>query len=409
MPLAYLSNFLPNLTETFIYREVFQLRNRGVPVLTYSLRRPGPDYCAEEAAPIYSETYYLLPVKTSVLLRSHLRFLFHTPFIYAATLWKMVAGTHLRGRDRVRSFMHFGEGVVLACRMRADGITHIHAHFASQSASVARVVHLLTGISYSFTGHAHDIWHDRLLLPEKLREAEFVVTCSRMGRQYLVAETSEDVSEKVHVVYHGLDVDSFPFCGNGEGRETNLILSVGRLTPQKGFPDLIRACAIIRDRGVKFRCVIIGQGTDREQLQKLIESEGLLSRVMLQGAVHQEEMKEYYRRAWVFALPCVDTPDGNRDGIPNVLMEAMAMGLPVVTTANSGQPELIRNGTHGLLVRTHSPADLADAIVRLCEDEALRGRITVEARKRMEETFDSRKTIEPLLGLFNGYVRQHRA
>ncbi len=404
MSLAYLSNYLPSLTETFIYREIFQLRAGGVDVRTYSLRRPDGPYFAEEAAAISRDTCYLLPVKASVLLKSHLAFLLRSPLSYAAALWKMLTGTHLCRRDRLRSLMHFGEGVALAHRMLADGITHIHAHFASQSASVARVVHLLTGIPYSFTGHAHDIWHDRLLLPEKLREAKFVVTCSQMGKRHLTGQASDDVSEKVHVVYHGLDVRRFPFCGNGEGRERNLILSVGRLTPQKGFPDLIEACALIRSRGVMFKCVIIGQGADREQLQRLIDSEGLSEHVTLQGAVAQEQMKDYYRRAWVFALPCVDTPDGNRDGIPNVLMEAMAMGVPVVTTGNSGQPELIRNGIDGLLVRTHAPADLADAIISLCTDEALRRRVTAEARKRMEEVFDSRKTIEPLLDLFRAHV-----
>ncbi len=404
MALAYLSHVLPNLTETFIYREIFQIRERGFDVRTYSLRRPEPSYVAEEARPIYVTTWYLLPVGMSALVASHCSFIFRGPVEYARTLWRMVGGTHSRPRDRLRSLTHFGEGVVLARRMQHDGITHIHAHFASQAASVARVVHLLTGIPYSFTGHAHDIWHDRILLPEKIEEARFVATCSQMGKRYLVSQAPAGASEKIRVVYHGLDVQAFPYIANGEGRGKDLILSVGRLTPQKGFPDLIKACAILKSRAVRFRCIIIGRGEDKEQLQGLIESAGLAGLVTLQGAVAQERIREYYRRAWVFALPCVDTADGNRDGIPNVLMEAMAMGLPVVTTTNSGQPELIRDGVDGLLVPAHSPLVLAEAIARLFDDGELRERIRTAARRRMEDAFDCRKTIEPLVDLFRAHV-----
>ncbi len=404
MSLAYLSNVLPNLTETFIYGEVFRVRERGFDVRTYSLRRPAAIYFAEEARPIYATTWYLLPVGLSAFVKSHCSFMLHAPLRYLRAFAKMMTGTHNRPKDRFRSLMHFAEGVVLARKMQEDGVEHIHAHFASQATSVARVVHLLTGIPYSFTGHAHDIWHDRILLPEKLHEARFVATCSQMGRRHLLSQAQSDVSAKVHVVYHGLDVDKFPYLPNGEGREKNFILSVGRLTAQKGFPDLIKACAILKGRGIEFTCTIIGQGEDKESLQALIESEGVAGLVVLAGAVGQEKIKEYYRRAWVFALACVDTADGNRDGIPNVLMEAMAIGVPVVTTANSGQPELIRDGRDGLLVPSHSPAILADAIGTLFDDVHLRKRVRTEARKRIEDSFDCRKTIEPLIDLFHMLV-----
>ncbi len=138
MALAYLSHVLPNLTETFIYREIFEVRDRGFEVRTYSLRRPEPAYVAEEARPIYTTTWYLLPVGVAALLASHCSFIFRAPFRYARTLWKMLGGTHSRPKDRIRSLTHFGEGVVLARRMQHDGITHVHAHFASQATSVAR-------------------------------------------------------------------------------------------------------------------------------------------------------------------------------------------------------------------------------------------------------------------------------
>lgn len=403
MSLAYLCNYFPSLTETFIYREVIELARRGIGVSIYSLRRPAPSGISEECRALYKATFYLLPVPVRWLAGSHLRFFLRAPVKYAAALWKMLTGSHVRTKDHVRSLMHFGEGVPLAERMLADGVSHIHAHFASQSASVARVVHLLTGIPYSFTGHAHDVWQDRLLLPEKLAEATFVVTCSDVARRSLLAESSRDVSSKVHLVYHGLDVDNFPYC-KGVKRERNLILAVGRLTRIKGYSDLIKACAVLKSRAFPFRCVIVGEGEDRRELEGLIEAKELTGRVILKGALPQEETRAYYGRAWVFVLPSVDSLDGNRDGIPNVLMEAMASGVPVITTTNSGQPELIRDGLDGLLVRPRSPAQLAEAVMAVCSSDALRERLARAARKRIVEDFDNRKTIDPLVRLFRDFV-----
>ncbi len=320
----------------------------------------------------------------------------------------MLAGTHACAKDRLRSLMHFGEGVPLAQQMLRDGVGHIHAHFASQSASVARVVHLLTRIPYSFTGHAHDIWQDRLLMPEKLAEAAFVVTCSDNARRSLLAESPRDAPAKVHLVYHGLDVDNFPYC-NGDEREKNLILSIGRLTQTKGFPDLIAACGLLAARGFPFRCVIVGEGEERTRLEAMIEESGLSGKVSLAGALRQEEIRAYYRRAWVFALPCVDAADGNRDGIPNVLMEAMASGVPVIATANSGQAELIRHGTDGLLVPVHSPDRLAEALAAVCSNDALRERLSAAGRDKIVNSFDNRKTIEPLICLFREWVFREAA
>jgi glycosyltransferase involved in cell wall biosynthesis len=404
MQLAYLSNFFPSLTETFIYREVMEIRRRGIDVRTYSLRSPDSSWMSGEAAELKAATDYLLPVNVTNLIRCHAAFLFRSPTRYLSCLWKMVTPPHRSMKDRTRSLMHFGEGAVLAERMVRHGITHIHAHYASQSASVARVVHLLTGIPYSFTGHAHDIWHDRLLIPQKLEEALFVATCSRFGREWLMKQAYRDVAAKVHVVYHGLDTRRFIPPKDESVREKNLVVSVGSLGETKGFPDLIRACALLRDQGHDIRCRIVGEGPQRAELEALIKEYCLQDRVELTGAVPQERIMEYYHAAWVFVLPCVVADDGRQDGIPNVLMEAMATGVPVVTTAATAQAELIDHEIHGLVIPPHSPQDLAEAVRRLCDDAALRNRIRIEARRRMEEEFDNRITIEPLLEVLDRFV-----
>lgn len=401
--LAYLANYFPSLTETFIYREVMELKRRDVAVALYSLRKPGETEVSDEARKLRDETVYLLPVSTGELLASHAWFFGRAPLTYLGTLVKMVTGTHNSCRDRVRSLTHFGEGAVLARRMVREGITHIHSHYASQSTSVARVVHLLTGIPYSFTGHAHDIWHDRLLLPEKLREAAFVATCSTFAKRFIARE-DEGCDAKVHVVYHGLDVRKFiPPVGN-KTRVRNRILSVGSLGPTKGFPDLIRACALLRQKLQDFECVIVGEGPMRDELERLISDLGLSGTVRLVGSVPQEGLIGFYHEAWIFVLPCVIAEDGRRDGLPNVLMEAMATGLPVITTRSTAQEELIEDGRHGLLVTPHAPEELAAAIGTLCRDDGLRESLGAGGRRRIERDFDNRTTIEPLLRLFDRYV-----
>ncbi|WP_162604961.1 glycosyltransferase family 4 protein [Geomonas terrae] len=401
--LAYLANYFPSLTETFIYREVMELKRRNVAVTLYSLRKPGETEVSDEALKLRGETSYLLPVPTGELLASHAWFFGRTPLAYLGTLFKMLTGTHNNFRDRVRSLTHFGEGAVLARRMVREGITHIHAHYASQSTSVARVVHLLTGIPYSFTGHAHDIWHDRLLLPEKLREAAFVATCSTFAKEFIARE-EKTCDEKIHVVYHGLDVRKFTPPVGEKARIRNRILSVGSLGPTKGFPDLIRACALLRQKLTDFECVIVGEGPMREELERLISDLGLSGTVRLVGSVPQEGLIGFYHEAWIFVLPCVIADDGRRDGLPNVLMEAMATGLPVITTRSTAQEELIEHGRHGLLVPPHAPEELATAICTLCRDDELRESLGTGGRRRIERDFDNRTTIEPLLRLFDRYV-----
>ena len=409
MGLAYLTSYFASLTETFIYREVMELQRRGFTIRVYSLRRPERDKLSREAIDLYDRAGFLLPVKIFRVATAHVGRVLRNPGTYFLTLWKMLSPTHSGIRQRIRSFLHFAEGVILAQWMERDGITHIHAHYASQATSVARVVHLLTGIPYSFTGHAHDIWHDRLLLPEKISEASFVICCSRLGRACLLDEALAGEGEKIHVVYHGLNPDEFAPEATKKGREINLILSIGRLTEQKGFSDLLAACALLRQRGIEFRCLIIGEGELRQSLTATIERLGLGGHVELVGAVPQEVIRDYYRKAWMFVLPCVDTADGNRDGIPNVLLEAMSMGVPVVTTTNAGQIELIEHGRHGLLVPPCSPERLADAMALLCQNWELWAALGRASRARVIADFDSRRTIEPLADLFERHVPDCRS
>lgn len=402
--LAYLHSFFPRLSATFIYREVFELNRRGINIVNYSLRKPDPSEFSSEALKLYENTYYLLPIQFTGLFRSHISFLVRKPVSYFTALIKMLTGTHKKKSDRVRSLLHFGEGVFLANKMVEDRVSHIHAHYASQPASVARVVHMLTGLPYSFSGHAHDIWHDQLMLPQKLSEVKFAVCCSCFGRKWLISQANEEVSHKVHLVYHGIDVRRFVPPENKNIRKKNTLLTIGRLTEQKGFPYLLQAITILKDQGIMVRCHLIGEGEQRQQLEEMINHLNIGDQVQLLGAITQEKIIDYYHSAWIFVLPCIDTIDGNRDGIPNVLMEAMACGLPVITTDNSGQPELITNNICGMIVKPGSAEELAYAVKRLCVDDEFWENMQRQARKKVESYFDNRETILPLLDLFEKHI-----
>jgi colanic acid/amylovoran biosynthesis glycosyltransferase len=404
MSLAYLTSVFPELTGTFIYREVFELQRRGVHLKIYSIHKPNPRELSQEAIPLCEHTYYLLPANVFNVLRSHIKFFVKFPMKYISTLSRMMTGTYYRFGDRVRGLKHFAEGVVLADRMIRDGIMHTHAHYASYPSSIAHTIHLLVGIPYSFSAHAYDIWYDKLLLPEKLHKCTFAICCSEFGRKALINQSRSNVSHKIHLLYHGIDVRKFHFPKFDIHPSRKILLSVGRLTEQKGFPHLIEACVILRDRGIDIECQIIGEGEQRSELEALIKYYKIDGQIKLLGSIKQERILIYYQSAWAFVLPSVDTHDGDRDGIPNVLMEAMAAGCPVITTTNSGQAELIDNGNSGLLVSQKSAVEIADAVERLWKDHLLWERIRYQARIKVENDFDSQKTIESLLGIFNEFV-----
>jgi glycosyltransferase involved in cell wall biosynthesis len=208
--------------------------------------------------------------------------------------------------------------------------------------------------------------------------------------------------DEVHAIYHGLDTDFFsPSPAAAQPGTAPLILSVGRFVEKKGFDHLVRACAVLRDAGIAFRCVIVGEeGSASGLIRGLIEQLGLAAQVEMRSAVAQDELRRIYAQARVFALPCQIMEDGDRDGFPNVLAESMAMGVPVVSTLISGIPELIDDGVHGLLVEPRDVDALAGALRRVLCDDALHARLAVAGRQRICDRFDSRRTTITLRDLF---------
>jgi glycosyltransferase involved in cell wall biosynthesis len=408
--IGYLAQKYPQLTLTFVYREVQALRAAGLEIQTFSTWRPGRDEVSAEAQPLRDETFYLFPMDWLAFALSHASYLLRRPRRYLGALWFCLSRPQRSARNRLRTFLHFLQGVRLARELERRGLQHVHVHFALNAATLALVAARLTGISFSFTAHANDIFVNPILLPEKVRAARFIVVISEFNRRFLSSLVPDPaVAAKLRLVRYGVDVGRFSPAARRPQTDPPLILAVARLVEKKGFPYLIQACQRLAGLGRAFECVIIGGGPQEPLLRGLIQSGNLTGRVTLAGRVYQEHLREYFNRAAVFVLPCIQAGDGDMDGIPNTLIEAMAMEVPVISTTVSGIPELVEDGRTGLLVPPRDPDALADALARLLDDAGLRQRLGMAGRERVVAEYESGKNAAELLRIFEHYLGQRPA
>jgi glycosyltransferase involved in cell wall biosynthesis len=281
-------------------------------------------------------------------------------------------------------------------------VAHLHAHFAHDPALIAQIAHKLVGIPYSFTAHARDLLQvPRAVLRERIQQASAVVTCCRTNLDYL-EEVAPGERHKFSLVYHGVNLEGFqpaarPAAPPGE---PPLVLSVGRLVEKKGYLDLFEALRRVKDGGARFRCEIYGDGPQRAELEARLTALGLAGEVVLAGTRTQAELIPIYQRAALFALAPTVTEDGDRDGIPNALAEAMAVGLPVVVTRVGGIPEIVSHGREGLLYTPHDAAGLAEGIAALLGSEPMRRALGQAARRQVCEHFDLAQAALRLKDLF---------
>ena len=374
----------PKISETFILEELLGLERHGLRLHIFSLRRPTDAVCHTASQAVRAPVSYLPADRVSTVIaavRAHLLLFRKSPSRYLRTL--LFA---LRREESGRAYAFFQAGSLAVQLFKAD-IRHLHAHFASDPAGVAELVSKLTGISYSISAHAKDIYlSSPASLRRKINGARFTVTCTEYNRRHLAGIAAPEAT--VLRMYHGIDLDRFQRGSiTARANATPLILSVGRLREKKGFAVLIEACGLLRDAGVFVRCQIVGYGEERERLSRLVGRLGLQDMVQLAGKMTHEKLVDLYRSATVFALPCQLAKDGDRDGIPNVLLEAMAVELAVVSTDVSGIPEVIQDGVNGLLVGPGDPAALALAIHRLLDDPALRTRLGEAGRRTIVSMF----------------------
>jgi colanic acid/amylovoran biosynthesis glycosyltransferase len=396
---VYVIGTYPVPTTTFIDREIQALRGMGVRVQVVSIRPP-PRALSSEQAALGADVQYVLPAGVGGLMWSHVTFLLSRPVPYAGTLKYLITRRHPNLRARLRTVGHFGVGVHAARLIRERCPSdHVHAHFVDRAAVVALVVGRLLRRPFSATAHANDIYVDPVLLPEKMAGAKFIATCTRYNASHL-RSVSEDASGRgVRCVYHGLDLQEYQ-PSSTRPRHRPLLLSVGQLKEKKGFRYLLDACRMLVDRGVEFDCQIVGEGPQRLELEARLDELSLRDRVSLVGPLPHAGVIAKYREATIFVLPCVTASDGDRDGIPNVILEAMAMQLPVVSTRHSGIPEAVQDQVNGLLVPPADPSALAEALARLLEDADLRERFGRNGRRRIVDVFDAEVNAQTLLEEF---------
>lgn len=396
--IAYFVNVFPNVIETMIYREVIGLRAKGFDVKVFSIRRPGPNDVPPEVADLCEGTTYVLPAPVGRVVGRHLAAFLTAPLVYLRTLLRVACGTHDSWRDRLRSLGHFGQAITILPEVRAANVEHLHAHWATGPATCAMTLAPFLGLRFSMTAHAYDVWRDRLLLPEKTHDASFVVTCSEYNREHLVAEYRTPPT-RVHTVHHGVDTALF---GEATHRRNDVpvILAVGRLVAQKGYDRLLSACGKLETRGVPFSCVIVGDGPLLEELRAQARSLGIEAHVDFRGRLFQHELRALYAESDLFALLCVPAPDNDRDGIPNVMIEAMATGLPVVSTRFAGVPELVEDGVTGRLVEADDADAVADAIAALLSNPGLRTTMGARCRARVAEGFTIDASVDKLANVF---------
>jgi colanic acid/amylovoran biosynthesis glycosyltransferase len=394
---SYVVGTYPQLTTTFIDREISALRAGGADIAIVSIRQPhGP--LSPEQEPIRRDVRYLLPAPAREVARAFGFWLLRRPFALLAEAGWLLTRPH-HGASRVRSLAYVSAGVSAAYRLRDRRGVHVHAHFVDRAATVAAIAARLLSTTYSATAHANDIYRDPFMLPEKVARATFVATCTEYNREHLAGEVRPGDASKVICLYHGLDLGRYrPMPAQRIDPPT--LLAVAQLKEKKGLRYLVEACARLRDAGVALRCEIVGEGPLRPELEAQIADLGVGDSVVLSGALPHEEVLGRYRAATAFVLPSVVAADGDRDGIPNVILEAMAMELPVVSTPVSGIPEAVRDEETGMLVPPHDSTAIADAVTRLISDPERAAQLGRNGRRLVTDRFDVTRNAGRLLELF---------
>jgi glycosyltransferase involved in cell wall biosynthesis len=412
--IGYLLRSYPRLSQTFILNEILALEQVGVAIQIFALTNPREKIVQMQVSQIQAPVHYLdesmEPQNPRHRLREHaevarrhlkgyLRSLF-----YVATHPKIDQG--YTASNRWECFLlavHLVYLLLTNERETGKKVDHMHAHFAHDPALIAYLVYHMTGIPYSFTAHARDLYqiHEDVLT-DRIQQSRAVITCCGANLEYL-NQLAPSERSKFSLIYHGVNLEDFQTLVNPDGSSTSenpIILSVGRLVEKKGFQDLLQALLIVKGTGQRFRCVIYGDGPLYQQLEGWIQEHDLADQVKLMGDITQQELISIYQTADLFALTPIQTEDGDRDGIPNVLLEAMAVGLPVITTAVAGIPELVEDNWNGRMFKQHDVEGISSGILELLRNPEQRRQFGEAGSKKVREQFDVAQAAKRLKTLF---------
>jgi colanic acid/amylovoran biosynthesis glycosyltransferase len=400
MRVLYVVSLFPCWSETFIVREMHALIERGADIAILSLKPATEKIVQERAAALLDRTRH--PAGTLASILAFLWLFVRRPLTVGGFVLKLVGGLWNQPAVLFRSLAAIARAAGQYDWMRRFDPDLIHAPWATYPASVAWFLSRLLGKPFSFTSRAHDIFVEDHMMADKLAAANLAVTITRNNVRHMARWMSAPGAVPIQVMHSALELGETRF--SRDGRLPHRLLSVGRLDPIKGFDVLLPALAMLRDRGVAFESVIIGEGEERARLEAQRDALGLGDRVTFVGAKPQTEVRKAMAESTLMVMPCVVTPDGNADGIPNVLTEAMAAGLPVVSTRVSGIPELVDDRVSGRLVDQRDAAALADAVADLLADPAAGDAYAREGRAKVEREFDVRIEAGRLFDCFTKVV-----
>lgn len=389
--IAYVVSQYPASSHTFIRREVDSLRRHGVDIRTYSIRRPAPaELKAPEDQASFAETGFVLPLSPLALACTHARALLSRPGAWFRLLRLATRHRAPGAKALLWSLFHFAEAVVLARMLRADGITHVHNHFANAGATVGMLAARFAGLPWSLTLHgiSETDYPAGLMLGAKLEAAEFAACVSWFGRAQAMRVTDPAHWHKFAVVRCGLDLPALPAPAPAKGVRREIVC-VARLSAEKGHLGLLEAIAPL-----DCTLTLVGDGPMLAQIEAAVARLGLTGRVRFAGRLDEAATLAAIARADLLVLPSF------MEGLPIVLMEAMALGVPVIGSRVAGVPELIEDGREGLLFRPGDWADLRRVVARLVEEPGLGDRLATAARAKVEREFDIATAVTPLIDRF---------
>jgi len=403
-PVAYIMSRFPKLTETFVLYEILAAEQAGTPIEVFPLRREPAKVMHREAEAIVQRAHFTGWISASIAVENLRQFL-AKPVTYLRTLGTVVRANLGSWRYLVGGVLYFPKAVYMAGEMHRLQVRHIHAHFCSHPAAVAFVINRLAKIPFSFTAHGSDLHCDRHMLREKVAAAGAVIAISDYNRRVILDECGDRYAGKVHVIHCGVDTRQFVYRETPtlfeQGKAPMQILCIGTLHEVKGQRYLLKACQKLSERGLKYACHFVGDGVDRAALASLASELGIEQEVVFQGSLSRDQVQQRLTAADVLVAPSVPTSDGRREGIPVVLMEAMASGVPCIGSDLSGIPELL-GGECGLLTPPRDAQAVADAIALLHDDADLRRELAVSGRERIEQDFDLNKNAALLQRHFSG-------
>ncbi len=394
--IAYLLKKFPRLSETFVLNEILQQEALGRNIHIFSRREPDDEPRHPQLTSLAAE------VEALPSMRGMGPWL--TLFEHSARDPELMSrfgelARELARFDHPRMHQLFAEALHLLDRTRELGIEHVHVHFATDSAITAMILAELGGPGYSLTAHAKDIYRstvDAALLARIVERSRFTVTVCDANVRHLEQKLPESAMRKVRRLYNGIRLHEFSSPAGQDEREPDHILSVGRLVEKKGFDVLLHALALLRDHGRTFRATIAGDGDQAEALETLRDELDLADRVTFTGPLDQAAVRELMGRATVFCLPCRIGEDGNRDALPTVLLEALAMRLPCISTPVTGIPEILDEGRVGRIVPENDPEATAAALAELLDSPETRERLAAEGRLHAERNFDAQTVAQVL-------------